>query len=429
MKTKNKLITFITLLSLLLSLTLSYAVTTDPVALDDTANVDEFHSVVVDVLSNDTDADGDYLTISNIVDPPDFGNATIINTPTVMNRPSSPPGPVPAGLKYGSVDKILKFNGIEYWPFDYTNNPWPPKFRLIAYDPDGNIVGDWPNVAGERYTNSISVDNILKTVTFIGQGGYATMTFDQLNIRDQIKYTNTSLNLTDSLVYEVSDGFGGTATATLDITINDITKPWITINGEDVFDGETKHLGYIAKGFEKPYTFKDNLSGYDPSGELEKELLILDIALTEGFDKTYNLDIVDKAGNEASITLEYHVISLEELVALLRPMTEEGEYQRNRTIPVKLSILDEDGNIVPMAADDLSFIINIDGEPAVRTNDLDLPECVFELSEDGTMYKFNLKTKGLDVGSHTMEIFVMDSDGNPGGLVGIVEFDIVGKNK
>ena len=48
-----------------------------PVAVDDSAEVDENESVSIDVLSNDTDIEGDVLDVGSVVTPPQHGTATI----------------------------------------------------------------------------------------------------------------------------------------------------------------------------------------------------------------------------------------------------------------------------------------------------------------------------------------------------------------
>ena len=56
----------------------------DPVALDDTATTDEDTSVTVDVLANDTDVDGDTLTIKSATVPADQGTVEIVDNKVVF---------------------------------------------------------------------------------------------------------------------------------------------------------------------------------------------------------------------------------------------------------------------------------------------------------------------------------------------------------
>ena len=59
--------------------TVTVSVNTPPVAVDDAAGALFGTAVDIDVLVNDTDADGDALTVESIVDPPDNGTATVID--------------------------------------------------------------------------------------------------------------------------------------------------------------------------------------------------------------------------------------------------------------------------------------------------------------------------------------------------------------
>ena len=61
---------------------------TPPVAHDDTANVQENGSVAIDVLANDTDADRDTLTVTNLSNPPN-GTATLNADQTVQYTPDA----------------------------------------------------------------------------------------------------------------------------------------------------------------------------------------------------------------------------------------------------------------------------------------------------------------------------------------------------
>ena len=59
--------------------TVTVSVNTPPVAVDDSTGALFGIAVDIDVLANDTDADGDGLTVDALVDPPDNGTATIID--------------------------------------------------------------------------------------------------------------------------------------------------------------------------------------------------------------------------------------------------------------------------------------------------------------------------------------------------------------
>lgn len=96
-------------------------------------------------------------------------------------------------------------------------------------------------------------------------------------------------------------------------------------------------------------------------------------------------------------------------------------------MPVKLSILDGSGKKQRMSPGELTLqlkLSKLDGTdwveiPFSRTNSSKLSYAEFELSSDGYQYKFNLDTKGLDLGDYKLEILIPD-----GGSCGFIEFTL-----
>lgn len=206
------------------------------------------------------------------------------------------------------------------------------------------------------------------------------------------------------------------------VTVENIDKvaPVIKIGNTVYIGGETIKLGYIALNFEKtiPYTALDELSGFAPSWSLSITAdMTVDTAI-EGMGLSKALTVTDQAGNTTSITFEYNVISLDNLVKLLRPVEMDptlNVFKKGSTIPIKLQLLDEQGMPTMMSASDLNFVLSQkSGIGTIGTKVKNTPTTAFRLSNDGYTYIYNLSTKGLLVGSHILSIDLESGNGTIG---------------
>ena len=201
-----------------------------PSATDDTDTVAEDGTVVIDVLDNDNDVDGDALT-TGILTPPSNGTAVVLGDNTVRYTPNN----------------------------DFFGND---TFSYQACDPDGlcdsalvvvtvTPVNDAP-VAGDDVafldedvpqripvlTNDVDVDGDALTVAIVTPPGTGTAI---VNADNTITFTPAeNFNGAESLVYEVCDPSNvcDTATLTLVITpVNDapIARNDVETTNEDAF--------------------------------------------------------------------------------------------------------------------------------------------------------------------------------------------------
>lgn len=242
----------------------------------------------------------------------------------------------------------------------------------------------------------------------------------------------------DQLIEGYATDFAGNmGTGSIKLSI-DKTAPTVTMNSIDYIGTGTIDLGYIATGYDKeiPYTAADAISGLTgtipsvPAGNFEIP------TSTAGMNQTAAFDIYDNAGNLTTITFNYHVISLDDLINLLDPVSHKGVYNKNSNIPIKLQIMidtDDDGIAEPkmMSAEDLTFCLQLfDGNGKMikptRTNTVSaLKDCEFTLNgPDYDTYQYNLNTKGLSIGDYTLKIYIMGKEGTPEGLVGTQNFTL-----
>jgi len=235
-----------------------------------------------------------------------------------------------------------------------------------------------------------------------------------------------------TIPYTAVDSNSNETSGEFTVTI-DTTKPWIDIETVLYYNGNNIDLGYISTGYNKnvEYTYLDNLSGYVDTGELLKTGETINIPTgVAGFDKQASLSIDDRADNESIIVFDYNVVSMNDLISMLEPMESNRSFKKNRTVPIKLQILDELGDPMQMHTEDLTFELELlkgtEVIEVIRTNKVsdDLSQAEFTLSEDGLTYHYNLKTKGLQSGEYTLNIYIVDKVGTLEGLVGTVIFII-----
>ncbi|EAQ01548.1 type I secretion target repeat protein, partial [Pseudooceanicola batsensis HTCC2597] len=182
---------------------------TDPEAMDDTVTTDEDTAVTIDVLANDSDPDGDTLTISGVSDPAN-GTAEIVGGQIVYT-----PDP--------------DFNGTDtltYTVDDGTGNTDTATVTVTV-----NPVNDAPVAADDSDTteedtavtidvlgNDTDVDGDTLSIQSVGTPANGTAQI----VGGQIVYTpEAGFTGDDTFEYTVSDGNGGTDTATVTVSVTD----------------------------------------------------------------------------------------------------------------------------------------------------------------------------------------------------------------
>ncbi|MEM1255078.1 MAG: tandem-95 repeat protein [Cyanobacteria bacterium P01_H01_bin.21] len=185
-----------------------------PVAADDSGTVDEDSQITLNVLANDTDADNDGLSLVSVL-PGNNGTTTIVGN-QVLYTPNA------------------DFNGAD--SFSYTvsdgnggTDSATVNITVTAID-DGPVVNNIVPVANndtvttgqntavqvQVLANDTDSDGDALTVISASAGSNG----NTLIQNNQILYTpDADFVGTDSFTYEINDGNGGTATATVDVTV------------------------------------------------------------------------------------------------------------------------------------------------------------------------------------------------------------------
>ena len=229
------------------SLVIPPAANKSPIAIGDTAIVNANTSVDINVLSNDSDPDGDPLNLS-IFNPPASGKVVVNNNGTPKNPNDDfityTPNPNFSGKdvfsyqikdgKGGSADTKVELTvkavkAVNKLPIAIddsatTDQVTPVNIKVLANDsdPDG--------------------DPLILTVLTNGVGGKAEIndngTVDKTD--DFITYQpNGKFTGPDSFTYQIDDGHGGTAKATVKLTVNSVNKLPIAIDDSAVVNQDS----------------------------------------------------------------------------------------------------------------------------------------------------------------------------------------------
>ncbi len=197
----------------------------DPVAADDDANTPEDTAVAIDVLANDDDVDLDSLTVS-IKTPAANGELVVNGNGTITYTPDANyngPDSFTYTVNDGNGGNDTAVVNITITPVN--DNP-------VAADDDAS-TDENSAVVIDVLANDSDIDLDTLTVSGFTYNGNATL----VNNGDgTFTYTPESTGL-DSFTYTVSDGNGGSDTATVDIIVNAIAT------GPNLSHGEVNSVG------------------------------------------------------------------------------------------------------------------------------------------------------------------------------------------
>ncbi|MDQ3906899.1 MAG: Ig-like domain-containing protein, partial [Acidobacteriota bacterium] len=193
-----------------------------PVAVDDSASTDEDTAVNVTVLVNDTDVDGDTLSVAS-VGAPAHGTATINPDGTINYSPAP------------------NYNGAD--SFTYVVGDGHGATSTGTVNVTINAVNDAPVAAADAaaldqdtsavvnvLTNDTDVDNDVLVVSAVAQGAHGTVSINAGGA--SVTYTPAAGYVgADSFTYTASDNHGGTSTASVSVNVRDTTAPVLNVPG------------------------------------------------------------------------------------------------------------------------------------------------------------------------------------------------------
>ena len=185
----------------------------DPIANDDSDTTNEDTAITVDVLSNDTDVDvGDMLVVASVTQPTD-GSVLINGDNTITYTPNS------------------NFNGSDSFTYDMSDGNGGSDTATVTITI--NPVNDAPDAGDD---NATTLEDTAATISVLANDG--DIDGDSLSVTTTSTPTNGSVIIngdntitytpdaqffgSDSFTYDISDGDGGTDTATVSVTIQPV---------------------------------------------------------------------------------------------------------------------------------------------------------------------------------------------------------------
>lgn len=205
------------------------AVNDDPVAVDDVASTDEDTAVIVDLIGNDTDVDGDPLTIGTVSVPADQGEVVDNGDGTVTFTPA-PDFNGEATITYTVIDgNGGEDEGQAIVTVGAVNDGPVANDDTAEVDEDGSVdipvLGNDTDLDGDdlRVIEASSPDG---EVTINPDG---TITFAPAE----------NFNGDTTITYTITDDNGGTDTATVNVTVNPVNDAPVAVDDADTTPFDT----------------------------------------------------------------------------------------------------------------------------------------------------------------------------------------------
>lgn len=378
----------------------------NPVANPDSATTDEDTAITIDVLGNDTDIDADNISIESV------GNAAkgilVVTGGKVLYTPNQ------------------NANGAD--SFSYTVNDGHGGTSTSAVNIVINAVNDAPTaIADSAATNEdtpvtidvrgndsdVDGDQFLITNVTAPAKGTAAITAD-----GKILYTpNPNQNGADSFTYAISDGKGGTATATVNVSINPVNDaPTLAaISNKTVVLGNTLSFTAVASDIDLPaQTLTFGFVGEVPAGAtINSATGAFSWTPTQaqaGKIYTFTIRVTD-SGNLSS-EQSFTVAVAYEWSNFLQPINSTGEnsFNAGRTIPVKFKLTGASQGIANATATLwLAKVVNNvpEAEFPAESNGNSNTGNLFRHDGNG-QYSFNLSTKDLSTGDYRLRVDLGD---------------------
>jgi VCBS repeat-containing protein len=313
-----------------------------PVATSDSVVTDADSSITVDapgVLSNDSDPDGDSLTVTAVDTSGTVGAVTWSANGSFTYDPNGQFEYLQAGNStsdsftytvsdgHGGTDTAtvtVIINGVYETPIYFPPTYYPPvNYPPVAID-DTAITTQNTSVTINVLNNDSDPNGHTLTVTSVTPGTHGSVTINGSNVT----YTpNSGFTGIDSFTYTISDGHGGTDTATVTIVVASINHPPVAVDDSaaapqdtpvtiDVLDndydidGDTLTVALLTQGTHGSVTINGNNVTYTP-----------DTGYTGADSFTYMIS--DGKGGTATATVTITVTVIE-TTATIRITVDEG---------------------------------------------------------------------------------------------------------
>jgi VCBS repeat-containing protein len=206
-----------------------------PVAVNDMAITPEDTAVAIDVLANDTDADNVGLTVTGVTQGT-HGTVAINADGTVLYTPAANWFGTDT-FSYTASDGALTASAT------VTVTVAPVNDAPVANDDVATTSKGVPIVVDVR-ANDMDVDGDALNVVSVAPPGNGSAA---INSDGTVTYTpNADFSGTDTFAYTISDGNGGTQTATVRVTVKPAGGVQLTI---DIYPNRTPNLVYLSRNY------------------------------------------------------------------------------------------------------------------------------------------------------------------------------------
>jgi len=364
------------------------AVNDAPVSNNDTAETDEDAAVTIDVLSNDTDVDRDLNGLDDVLV---VTEASAANGSVTINADGT--------LEYvGNAD----FNGVDTITYTITDGEYTSTSSVTV---DVARVNDDPTAGNDTATTDEETPvtiNVLANDADIDVGDVLTVTSASapngtvvINADGTLTYTGNQdySNATDTITYTISDGAGGSATATADVFVGIVNDAPVSID-----DSATVH---------EDSTVTINVLGNDSDIDVNDVISVVSATAPNG-SVTINADgTLEYTGNQdfnGTDTITYTItdgngaqstssVTVEVIAVNDGPVTTADTATTNEDIAVIIDATandtDVDGDVVGIiqaSADNGTVSVNADGTLTYQGNqDFSGTDTITYVVSDGTM--------------------------------------------
>ena len=277
-----------------------------PVAVNDNLVINENNAVDIDVLANDSDADGDVLTIK-IISAPANGNVAVLQ------------GTGNTGAKIQYTPKT-GFSGIDIFTYEISDGNDLVATATVTVDvlkvnklpvaiDDSAVTDENQAVIIDVLNNDTDPDGDALTIVLLGNPENGTVNA----IEGRIEYIpTTDFSGEDSFTYVISDGNNHEVTATVRVTVNKVNRSPVAKNDDaKTNDNQAVTIDVLANDTDLD---GDTLSIVDFSSSANGRVDLIDGQLqytpTVGSPATdtFTYTINDGNGQEASATVTINVI-------------------------------------------------------------------------------------------------------------------------
>ncbi|MBT5353234.1 MAG: tandem-95 repeat protein, partial [Rhodospirillales bacterium] len=274
-----------------------------PVATDDTASVVEDGSVVIDVLGNDTDVDGDVLSVSGIETQPEHGTVSIGEDGQITYTPDA------------------DYNGSDSFSYEITDENGetstttvnltvdPTSDNPVAVD-DTATVSEDSSVVIDVLGNDSDADGTVSVSGIDTQPAHGTVSIGE---DGQITYTpDADYSGSDSFIYEIADEDGNTTTATVNLTVDPASDNPVAVD-DTATVGEDSSVVIDVLGNDSDADGTVSVSGIDTQPAHGTVSIGEDGQITYTPDADYNgtdsftYEIADEDGNTTTATVNLTV--------------------------------------------------------------------------------------------------------------------------